>query len=237
VPPGPSIQETEGEKGESSTYETCDTLSSKHDEALFDYYGSSQLAVVDVQSGAVKTVGKPGVYARVSASPSGDQVLVRTVKRPYSYVTTHDRFPHDIEVWGLSSGGTKVLASLPLADRVPVHGVHTGPRDFSWRASEPSTLTWAEALDGGDWKAKVPARDKVMMLRSPFAQPAVEITRTEQRFSGFSWSASPGVAFLVRHGPTRGRRGCGGGEMRGRGARRSSHKTRYVYSTRGVPTP
>jgi dipeptidyl aminopeptidase/acylaminoacyl peptidase len=196
VPPGPRIQETAGEKGESSTYETRDTLSSKYDEALFDYYGASQLAVVDVQSGEVKSVGKPGLYADVSAAPSGDHVLVRTVKRPYSYVTTHDRFAHDVEVWGLSSGDTKVLASLPLADRVPVHGVPTGPRNFSWRSSEPSTLVWAEALDGGDWKAKVPARDKVMMQKSPFTRPAVEITRTEQRFNRFTWSASPGVAFL-----------------------------------------
>ncbi len=39
----------------------------------------------------------------------------------------------------------------------------TGPRDFEWRPTEPATLVWAEALDGGDWNVKVPARDKVMM--------------------------------------------------------------------------
>jgi len=32
VPIGPSIQETEGQKGQSSTYENRDTLGSKHDE-------------------------------------------------------------------------------------------------------------------------------------------------------------------------------------------------------------
>ncbi len=44
VPTGPSIQETEGEKGQSSTYENRDTLGNKHDEDLFDYYAASQLA-------------------------------------------------------------------------------------------------------------------------------------------------------------------------------------------------
>jgi hypothetical protein len=88
------------------------------------------------------------------------------------------------------------IASLPLADRVPIHGVPVGPRDFSWRATEPATLVWAEALDGGDWNVKVPARDKIMLLKAPFNSPAVEITRTEQRYIGFSWSEQPSVALL-----------------------------------------
>ena len=47
LPVGPSIQETEGEKGQSSTYENRDTLNNEHDEDLFDYYAASQLALVD----------------------------------------------------------------------------------------------------------------------------------------------------------------------------------------------
>ncbi len=84
------------------------------------------------------------------------------------------------------------IASLPLADRVPIAGVPVGPRDFSWRATEPATLVWAEALDGGDWKVKVPARDKIMLQKAPFNSPAVEITRTEQRYIGFDWGEQRG---------------------------------------------
>ncbi|MCX5745347.1 MAG: prolyl oligopeptidase family serine peptidase, partial [Proteobacteria bacterium] len=69
-------------------------------------------------------------------------------------------------------------------------------RDFAWRATAPATLIWAEALDGGDWKAKVPARDKVMMQRAPFADAAVELTRTEQRFAGFEWTERPDLSLL-----------------------------------------
>jgi dipeptidyl aminopeptidase/acylaminoacyl peptidase len=203
TPPGPSIQETNGEKGESSTYEARDTLKSKHDEELFDYYATSQLAVVDVPSGAVKRVGKPGLYTEVDAAPDGAHVLVRSVKKPYSYVTTFDRFPHDVAVWDLAGGGTHLVASLPLADRVPIHGVPTGPRDFDWRSTEPATLVWAEALDGGDWKTKVPARDKVLMHRAPFSGPPVEITRTEQRFTGLTWSVNASLAFLGEYDDNR----------------------------------
>lgn len=203
VPIGPSIQEANGEKGESSTYETRDTLKDKHDEALFDYYGTSQLAVVDVTSNAVKRVGAPAIYTSVDRAPDGVHVLVEAIKRPYSYITTADRFPHDVSVLDLSKNDAHVIASLPLADRVPVHGVPMGPRHFSWRATEPATLLWAEALDGGDWKAKVPARDKVMTQKAPFSSPPVELLRTEQRYAGVGFGTNPGAAFLYEHDENR----------------------------------
>jgi dipeptidyl aminopeptidase/acylaminoacyl peptidase len=196
VPTGPSIQETGGEKGESSTYETRDTLGSRHDEELFDYYGTAQLALVDATSFAVTPIGKPAIFTDVDAAPDGAHLLVSSVHKPYSYVTTFDRFPYDVEVWDRSGAVTHEVASLPLADRVPVHGVPTGPRDFAWRATEPATLVWAEALDGGDWKVKVPARDKVMMQKAPFTEPPREILKTEQRFHGFWWGERTGTAFL-----------------------------------------
>jgi dipeptidyl aminopeptidase/acylaminoacyl peptidase len=196
VPSGPSIQETGGAKGQSSTYETRDTLTSKHDEDLFDYYVASQLAFVDAATGAITPAGKPGAYFEVDAAPDGQHVLVGTIHKPYSYVTTYDRFPRDIDVWDRSGAPAHRVASLPLADRVPIHGVPTGPRDFDWRQTEPATLIWAEALDGGDWNVKVPARDKVMVHKAPFDGPVTELTKTEQRFSGIMWGEQPATALL-----------------------------------------
>lgn len=195
VPVAPSIQETSGEKGQSSTYELRDTLNNKHDEDLFDYYATSQLAMVDVGTSAVTRVGAPGIYTEVSAAPDGEHVLVASIHKPYSYITTYDHFAHDVSVWDRAGKATRI-AQLPLADRVPIHGVPTGPRDFDWRATEPSSLIWAEALDGGDWNTKVAARDKVMMQKAPFAAAPTELTRTEQRFVGFSWGEQPSVALL-----------------------------------------
>lgn len=203
VPPGPSIQETLGQKGESSTYETRDTLTNKHDEELFDYYATSQLAIVDAANGSVKRIGKPGIYVDVDEAPDGQHILVESVKKPYSYVTTFERFPRDIAIWNTQGNVVHPVASLPLADRVPVHGVPVGPRNHAWRSTEPATLIWAEALDNGDWKVKVPARDKVMLQKAPFTSPPVEITRTEQRFTGFTWGEAPTVAFLHEHDENR----------------------------------
>jgi dipeptidyl aminopeptidase/acylaminoacyl peptidase len=192
---GPSIQETDGQTGQSSTYEARDTLNGKADEALFEYYGTSQLAFVDATTGKTTRLGKPAVLTDVRLAPDGDHILVESIQKPYSYVTTYERFAHDVEVWDAAGHVTR-LARLPVADRVPIHGVPTGPRDHGWRPTEPATLVWAEALDGGDWNASVPARDKVMTQRAPFTAAAVEITRTEQRFGGFDFSERRGVALL-----------------------------------------
>ncbi len=202
APSGPSIQETGGEKGQSSTYENRDTLGNKHDEDLFDYYAATQLALVDVSSSAIVRLGKPGNYDAVDPAPDGKHLLVTAIHKPYSYVTTYERFPRNIEVWDVSRRAQPVvrnIASLPLADRVPIHGVPVGPRDFSWRATDPATLVWAEALDGGDWNVKVPERDKVLALKAPFTAPAVEIARTEQRFEGFAWSERGSMALLKEY--------------------------------------
>src|SRR5262249_57113437 len=96
---GPSIQETTGQTGESSTYETRDTLNGKHDEDLFDYYASSQLAFVDVESGVVTPLGAPAIVTDVDPSPDGQNLLVTTIHKPYSYVTTYPNFAHDVELW------------------------------------------------------------------------------------------------------------------------------------------
>nr|HEX4315327.1 prolyl oligopeptidase family serine peptidase [Kofleriaceae bacterium] len=193
---GPAIQETDGKGGQSSTYEARDTLKNKHDEALFDYYATSQLAIVDSTTGKITPIGKPAVYDDIDAAPDGQHVLVSTIARPYSYLVTYERFAHDVSVWDRSGNLVHEVAKLPVADRVPVQGVPTGPRDFDWRSTEPATLVWAEALDGGDWNTKAPARDKVMMQAAPFTGAPTEIARTEQRFGGFDWSAKRDVALL-----------------------------------------
>ena len=206
VPSGPAIQESGGEKGQSSTYENRDTLGSVHDENLFDYYGTAQLAFVDAGTAAITKLGTPGLYESLEPAPDGRHLLVTTIHRPYSYVTTFDRFPKEVDVWDVSKpSGDAVhhVASLPLTDRVPIHGVPLGPRNFSWRATEPATLIWAEALDGGDWNVKVPARDKIMLSRAPFNTATVEITRTEQRFAGYAWSEHPDVAMLSEYDQNR----------------------------------
>src|SRR5260221_4488736 len=76
------------------------------------------------------------------------------------------------------------LAGLPLADHVPLAGVRTGPRSYQWLPDKSATMVWAEAMDGGNPKEKVPHRDKIVMLAAPFSAPPTEVFQTEERFRG-----------------------------------------------------
>src|SRR5690349_10686941 len=90
VPDGPIIQESDGKKAPAATYE--DLLQSAHDEDLFDYYATSQLTLVDINS-HVTPVGKPGIFFRIDPSPDGAHILTARIHRPYSYLLPLNDFP------------------------------------------------------------------------------------------------------------------------------------------------
>lgn len=203
VPSGPEIKDATAGGGESSTYEARDTLSSPQDEALFDYYARSRLTRVDTRDGRLEHIGAAAVIGAVEAAPDGRHVRVEVLQRPYSYVVTWTRFARQVRVLDLATGKDSLIAQLPAAETVPVQGVPTGARAFSWRANEPATLIWAEALDGGDWKVQVPQRDRLLMWRAPFKRKPVEIGRTTQRYAGLSWFERGGHALRTEYDANR----------------------------------
>jgi dipeptidyl aminopeptidase/acylaminoacyl peptidase/CubicO group peptidase (beta-lactamase class C family) len=194
TPPGPTIQESFGRAGPARTYQ--DLLQNAHDERLFDYYCTSQLALVDAEGGDITAIGQPGIFAASEPSPDGKHLLVIRNQRPYSYVHPVSRFPKQVEVWDRGGRVEHTLASLPLQDSIPIDGVATGPRSYQWRPTEPATLVWVEALDEGDPRKTVPHRDRVLMLEAPFAGHPTEIAKTQQRFSGITWGEKDGLALL-----------------------------------------
>ena len=105
--------------------------------------------------------------------------------RPYSYQRAYYRFPKEVELWNTNGRILDTLASLPLAEQVPVDGEIAGPRDHAWRATAPATVVWAEALDGGDPNFKAAFRDRVMQME--VGKQAAEIFKTEHRFYGLEW--------------------------------------------------
>jgi dipeptidyl aminopeptidase/acylaminoacyl peptidase len=154
---------------------------------LFEYYASSQLALVDSRSGKTTDVGQPGIFQSAEPAPDGNHFLVARLHRPFSYLHPAFAFPRDVEVWDTKGRVVYKVASLPLADQVPIGGVPTGPRNYRWQPTAPATLVWVEALDSGDPKKKVPFRDRVLSLSAPFSEAPKEMLKTEQRFAGAAW--------------------------------------------------
>ncbi|HEV7858398.1 MAG TPA: prolyl oligopeptidase family serine peptidase [Pyrinomonadaceae bacterium] len=199
VPPGPNVQESSGKPGPVRTYQ--DLLKNPYDEALFDYYATAQLALVDTESGKSTLLGQPAIFETVDPAPDGQHILIARVHHPYSYLHPVDDFPKEVEVWDRNASVVYTLASLPLADQVPIEGVPVGPRDYQWRPDAMNTLVWAEALDEGDPRKKVPYRDRVMMFNlrrheAANATPRAEIFKTEQRYVGMQWVEKDGPALI-----------------------------------------
>ena len=192
TPLEPNIQETSGRAGQLSTFQ--DLLKSPNDERLFEYYATSQLAMIDL-SGRVREIGTPAIFDDSSVSPDGKYLLISKIQRPFSYLVPSFRFPKKYEIWDMNGKLVKHLIDVPLLDALPVQGVQTGPRGYSWIPTEPATLTWAEALDGGDPRNKVPHRDKLMTLAAPFTANAAELLKTEHRFQGRSFGERDGLMF------------------------------------------
>ncbi|MCU0703567.1 MAG: prolyl oligopeptidase family serine peptidase [Fimbriiglobus sp.] len=184
APIGPVVQESSGKAAPVRTFQ--DLLTSAHDEALFEYYGTSQLAILKLD-GTMTKLGEPAIITGMSPSPTGKYLLVTRLKKPFSYLYTYSAFPKVTEVWDRSGKVVHTVADLPLQDKVPIEGVPTGPRGIRWVAGETDELVWAEALDGGDPKAKVPHRDELFRLAAPFATKPMSAYKTEHRFGGLSF--------------------------------------------------
>src|SRR5258708_5554940 len=153
VPSTPVIEENLGKKAPSRTYQ--DLLKSPYDEALFDYYCTSQLHSVSLD-GAERPIGNSAVYTFQNPSPDGSLLMVKAVHHPYSYLVPVNLFPLSVQVIDLNGKIVKNIAEIPLADNIPVGFSATikGPRAHAWRADQLATVYWAEAQDGGDPKVK-----------------------------------------------------------------------------------
>jgi dipeptidyl aminopeptidase/acylaminoacyl peptidase len=202
VPSGPIVQETTGNAGQIVTYE--DLLANPHDEDLFDFYGTSRLALVDLATLTAKPFGPPAIYASAVSSPSGTFVLVERIHRPYSYLFPYERFPTTIEALAIDGAPAGTIVDRGLQDALPVDGVVTGPRDVTWKPNEPATLSYVEALDGGDPRTLAEHRDRVF-VRPLLARIApLEIARMASRVQDVSWLARDDRAIVREYDrPTR----------------------------------
>ena len=199
IPIGPEILEGEGASAR-STYEARNLLTTAHDDALFEYYNTSELVIVDPSKGKVNIVGKPALYSSAEFSPDGKYILVERLVGPWSHEVAWWRFASEIDVWNNKGEFVANIASLPLANEVPIHGVPLGPRSVSWRPTAPHMLYWIEALDGGNPVADVSHRDRLMLQDAPFTAEPKEVFKAEHRIQTWSlaWGAEDGMLMLTQ---------------------------------------
>ena len=203
VPVGPTVQESAGKPAAIRTYE--DLLANPHDEALFDYYFTSQLERVSLTGPAPRAVGAPGLFVGFHLSPDGKYLQVERLKRPFSYVIPAELFPAEIAVWTADGKPVKTIADRPLTDTLPTafDAVTPFPREAVWRADAPATLVWAVAQDGGDTDRKVDIHDRLMMQAAPFTGAPAVLADLKDRFAAVIWGKADTALIITRHTKTR----------------------------------
>ncbi|MCG8385065.1 MAG: prolyl oligopeptidase family serine peptidase, partial [Cytophagales bacterium] len=187
TPKGPVIQETTGQKAPVRTYQ--DLLQNAYDEELFEYYMTSQLFTVNINSKSKSKFGEPGMINQVSASPNGAYVFLNYIERPFSYIVPFYRFPQKNVVVDKNGNLVKLVAEIPLAENIPkgFGAVRKGPRNFEWRKDQPAELYWVEALDDGDPAKKVAHRDQLFFLQAPFSGSKKAGVKFKLRYRGITW--------------------------------------------------
>ena len=185
APTGPTIQQSLGKAAPSATLQ--DLIKTPFDEQLFEFFATSQL--VQNKAGIEMPIGKPAIYSNVALSADKNYMMVRTIKKPFSYLVSAGGFPSEVKITDRAGKVVKLLADLPSTEVRPsgYDNVQNVPRGFDWRDDEPATMIWATPLDEGLIKKEVPFHDAVMALSAPFTGEAKALFKTQMRYSGTSW--------------------------------------------------
>ncbi|MGZ9675188.1 prolyl oligopeptidase family serine peptidase [Flavobacterium sp. GNP001] len=195
LPAGPIISNADGSKSQNRTYP--DMLKNANDEINFENIMTSELYKVSLD-GTATLFKKAAMYAGESFSPDGNYLMLTTIQKPFSYIVPLSRFPSKSVVYDKDGNEVKTVNEVPLTEIIPkgFMAVRKGKRNMTWRADQPATLMYVEALDAGDPANKVEFRDEVFTWSAPFTAPAKSLVKTPQRFSGIMWG-NENVAVLM----------------------------------------
>lgn len=185
MPKGPAIQQSLGKAAPKPTFQ--DLIKTPYDEQLFEFYGTSQL--VKNVNGVETKIGQPAIYGFINISPDKKYMMIRTIKKPFSYLVTAQGFPSTVIITDMNGKVVKVLADLPSSETSPSgnDNVQNVPRGFDWRDDEAATVVWSQPLDSGMIKNKMDFHDAVYQLPAPFNEQPKELFRTAMRYRGTTW--------------------------------------------------
>ena len=185
MPKGPAVQENIGKVAPSRTYE--DLIRSPYDEQLFEFYTTSQL--VKNVNGMETKIGSPAIYGSINLSPDKKYLVIRELKKPFSYLVPAFGFPSVVSIRDMNGKTIKLLADLPSSELAPsgFDNVQNVPRGFDWRDDEPATVVWSQPLDSGMIKNKMDYHDAVYSLAAPFTGQPKELLKTQMRYRGIQW--------------------------------------------------
>jgi hypothetical protein len=194
VPTAPVIRKSRDQRTPTSTQPFL--LRTAHDEALFRYYTTAQLAML-APGRAPRLIGAPAMYLDYWLSPDGRYILRETLEEPFSYLVGFNQFGRKLEVIDLDGKVLSEIRKRPLqeAQRRGADAQDDNlPRDVVWRPDGKGlSFLWRERAKGD-----APRRDRIMLLAPPFALGSAQtLASTEHRFSNVRYSKDGRYAFVT----------------------------------------
>lgn len=185
TPKGPTVQVNYGKATPRPTFQ--DLIKSPYDEQLCAFYATSQL--VKNSNGIETKIGQPAIYSSINISPDKKYMIVRTLKKPFSYTVPAQGFPSEVVITDMNGKLIKQLADLPSAETAPSgnDNVQMVARGFDWRDDVPATVVWCMPLDSGSIKKNIDYHDAVYALAAPFNTEPIQLFKTKMRFRSISW--------------------------------------------------
>lgn len=193
VPQGPRVKlAEESDKNRLRTYQSL--MATPHDQALLEWHVTGQVAVIDVNTKAIRKIGSPLMVRELDPSPDGKYLRVTRMNKPFSYLVPVQNFGSTQEIWDMQG---KVLAKVedtPLnlgvdtARAVAAPGAGegganaNGKREVTWRPDNMG-LTYLEmeaaprrdtsAVNGDSTRAQ--RKDRVMHWMPPFGEGSQKV--------------------------------------------------------------
>lgn len=187
IPTGPVVSNsTVGVKSQNMTHQ--DLIQNPIDEQNFETLITSEIYKVNL-SGTLTFWKGADMYSDISVSPNSAYILVNTIQKPFSYSVRYSSFPRNTDIYNMDGTLLQKFYAKPLVESLPpgFMSVYDGKRYINWRADEPATLYWVEALDKGDPANKVAYRDAFYTLKAPFTAQPTLVTKLINRFGGVTW--------------------------------------------------
>jgi len=109
-------------------------LEGPYEKSLLEYYGTGQLARINVETNEVKEVGEPGLYSSVSMDPDAEYLRVTTIEKPFSNIVPVSLFADVNEVWNIEGDVKAEVRSRHIRDgRDEDNNDEPEKRNVRWR--------------------------------------------------------------------------------------------------------
>ena len=108
APTGPVVKIADAEKNRLRTFPSL--MTTPYEQGLLEWHVTGQLALIDVQTRAVRKLGAPAMIRSIDASPDGKYVRVTRMVKPFSYDVPVGNFGSIEEVWDTADG--RMLAKV-----------------------------------------------------------------------------------------------------------------------------